>query len=125
MKGRSLYVEKYPEKLFPETIHKTKDGVWISDSSCMEWTNQSVLLKRSLFIDVLMPYAEAHPKGKVNGFPEPEHALNCHWWRKQRFKIGQGAGLFTHRRLDGSFRPNHPAYETPQNQTTQKHFKTK
>jgi hypothetical protein len=110
MKGRSIYVEKFPEKLFPEVISKTKDNIWIGDSSCMDWTNQSVLLKRSLFLDVLMPYVEAHPSGLVHGFQEPERPLNCRWWRKQRFKIGQGAGLFSHNRFDGSWRPDHPAY---------------
>ena len=111
MKGRSIYVEKFPEKLFPETIRKTKDGIWIGDSSCMDWTNQSVLLKRSLFIDKLMPYVDAHPSGPGPvGFQEPERPLNCRWWRRQRFKIGQGAGLFSHNRFDGSWRPDHPAY---------------
>jgi hypothetical protein len=111
MKGRSIYVEKYPEKLFPDVINKTEDNIWIGDSSCMDWTNQSVLLKRSLFLDVLMPYVDAHPSGlELHGFQEPERPLNCRWWRKQRFKIGQGAGIFSHNRFDGSWRPDHPAY---------------
>lgn len=111
MKGRSIYVEKYPEKLFPDTILKTEDNIWIGDSSCIDWTNQSVLLKRTLFQDVLMPYVDAHPSGlELHGFQEPERPLNCRWWRKQRFKIGQGAGIFSHNRFDGSWRPDHPAY---------------
>jgi hypothetical protein len=112
MKGRSLYVERFPEKLFPETIRKTQDGIWIGDSSCMDWTNQSVMLKRSLFLDLLMPYVDAHPSGlELHGFREPERPLNCRWWRKQHFKIGQGAGIFSHNRFDGSWRPDHPAHE--------------
>lgn len=112
MMGRSIYLEQYPERLFPDAIRKTEDGIWISDSSCTDWTNQSVMMKRTLFLDVLMPYVDAHPSGlELHGFQEPERPLNCRWWRKQRFKIGQGAGIFSHNRFDGSWRPNHPAFE--------------
>jgi hypothetical protein len=111
MKGRSIYLEKYPEKLFPDIIRKTEDDIWISDSSCTDWTNQSVMMKRAFFLDILMPYVDAHPSGlELHGFQEPERPLNCRWWRRQRFKIGQGAGLFSHNRFDGSWRPNHPGY---------------
>jgi len=112
MKGRSIYLEKYPENLFPATIRKTEDDIWISDSSCTDWTNQSVMMKRTLFLDILMPYVDAHPSGlELHGFQEPERPLNCRWWRRQRFNIGQGAGLFSHNRFDGSWRPNHPAFK--------------
>jgi hypothetical protein len=111
MKGRSIYLEKYPEKIFPDAIRKTEDDIWISDSSCTDWTNQSVMMKRTLFLDILMPYVDAHPSGlELHGFQEPERPLNCRWWRRQRFKIGQGAGLFSHNRFDGSWRPDHPGY---------------
>jgi len=112
MKGRGLYVEQYPEKLFPDVFEKTEDGIWIGDSSCMDWTNQSVLCKREFFTDVLMPYIDANPSSRTsNGFQSPERPLNCRWWRQQHFKIGQGSGLFTHQRFDGSWRPQHPAYD--------------
>lgn len=103
MKGRGLYVEKYPEKLFPDAIKKTEDGVWIGDSSCMDWTDQSVLCKRIFFTDILMPYVDAHPSSSSthNGFQCPEPPLDCRWWRRQHFKIGQGPGIFTHNRIDG------------------------
>jgi hypothetical protein len=115
MRGRSLYVERYPEKLFPETIQKTGDGIWIGDSSCMDWTNQSVLLKSALFLDVLMPYVDAHPSGlELHGTREPERPLNCRWWRRQHFKIGQGDGIFSHARFDGSWRPDHHSLENKQ-----------
>jgi hypothetical protein len=114
MKGRSLYVEKHPELLFPSTIHKTEDGIWIGDSSCMDWTNQSVLTKRTLFSDVLMPYLDTHflrlSKANKSRY-DPERPLNCRWWRNHHFKIGQGPGIFTNNRFDGSWRSDHPAYE--------------
>jgi hypothetical protein len=103
MKGRGLYVEKYPEQLFPDAIEKTEDSIWIGDSSCMDWTNQSVVCKRVFFTDILIPYVDAHPSSRLtNGFQDPERPLNCRWWRRQHFKIGQGSGLFTHDRLDSS-----------------------
>ena len=114
MKGRSLYVEKSPELLFPKTIHKTEDGIWIGDSSCMDWTNQSVLTSRKFFIDVLMPFVDTRllRLSKVSKIRnDPERQLNCRWWRNKHFKIGQGPGIFTHNRFDGSWRPDHPAYE--------------
>ena len=111
MKGRSLYVEKTPENLFPEVIQKTTDGIWIADSSCIEWTNQSVLCKRDFFLEILMPYVDSHPSsGHSNGFQTPERSLNCAWWRRKHFKIGQGEGVFTHRRNDGSWRETHHAF---------------
>jgi hypothetical protein len=112
MKGRSIYVEKAPESLFPDVIQKTEDGIWIADSSCIEWTNQSVLCKRDFFLEILMPYVDSHPSsGNSNGFQTPERPLNCAWWRTNHFKIGQGKGIFTHRRYDGSWRKTHPAFE--------------
>lgn len=112
MKGRSLYIEKAPENLFPEVIQKTEDGIWIADSSCIEWTNQSVLCKRDFFLERLMPYVDSHlSSGNSNGFQTPERPLNCAWWRGKHFKIGQGGGIFTHRRYDGSWRKTHPAFE--------------
>jgi hypothetical protein len=111
MKYLRYYPARQPEQAV-DSIRKTEDGIWISDSSCTDWTNQSVMMKRTLFLDVLMPYVDAHPSGlELHGFQEPERPLNCRWWRKQRFKIGQGAGIFSHNRFDGSWRPNHPAFE--------------
>ncbi|MBL0378472.1 MAG: hypothetical protein JKP90_02185 [Desulfofustis sp. PB-SRB1] len=112
LKGRAVYVEQAAETLFPEVIQKTADGIWIIDSSCADWTNQSVLCRRTFFTDILMPYVDAHPSSRTsNGFQSPERPLNCRWWRNRHFKIGQGKGLFTHRRVDGSWRTEHPAYE--------------
>jgi hypothetical protein len=112
MKGRAIYVEQAAEELFPEVIQKTAEGFWILDSCCADWTNQSALCRRDFFTDVLMPYVDAHPSSRTsNGFQSPERPLNCRWWRNQHFKIGQGKGLFTHRRVDGSWREEHPAFE--------------
>lgn len=115
MKGRSIYVEKEAEKLFPDVIKKTPEGIWICDSSCIDWTNQSVFCRKELFTDKLMRYVDAHPSSRTsNGFQSPERSLNCRWWRNCHLKIGQGEGFFTHNRFDGSWRESHPAYEKVQ-----------
>lgn len=104
MKGRSLFIEKHPEKLFPEVI--TKQGHFlIADSSVINFSDQCFLTSKKLFLEILMAYVNTHPKKRtLNGFQVPEICLNSPWWRKKHFKIAQGRGLFTHNRFDGSFR---------------------
>lgn len=110
--GRSVYLEHHPEALFPQLISRVQDETYAIDSSCINWTNQSILFHRDFFLDVLMPYIDTHPSSRTcNGFQTPENPLNSRWWRKQHFKVGIGRGLFTHRRVDGSWRPEHTAYE--------------
>lgn len=114
LSGRALYVEEFPEQTQPGRIrsHPAEDGLYLTDSRYLNWTNQSVLTTRRFFLDTIMPYVRAHPSGRTsNGFQSPERPLNCAWWRRQRFRIAVGRGLFTHRRLDGSWRPKHHAYE--------------
>jgi hypothetical protein len=100
MIGRSVYIEKHPEQLFPDRIRKTKDGIFIVDSAVMNWTNQSILTTKRFFLQML-DYADRHPRSRtVNGLQDMEKPLNCRWWRKQHFKIGVSDGIFTHHRLD-------------------------
>ncbi len=100
MMGRSLYIEKNPERLFPKYIWKAEDGMYIVDSKVINWTNQSILTTKKFFLQML-DYADRHPRSRtVNGFQDMEKPLNCRWWRGQHFKIGVSGGLFTHKRLD-------------------------
>ena len=100
MMGRGLYIEKWPERLFPKYIWKTGDGMYIVDSKVINWTNQSILTTKRFFLQML-DYADQHPRSRtVNGFQDMEKPLNCRWWRRQHFKIGVSDGLFTHQRLD-------------------------
>ena len=100
MIGRSLYIEKGPERLFPKYIWKTGDGMYIVNSKVINWTNQSVLTTKRFFLQML-DYADQHPRSRtVNGLQDMEKPLNCRWWRGQQFKIGVSDGLFTHKRLD-------------------------
>lgn len=114
LSGRALYVEARPEEAQPGRIHPMagEDDLFRTDSRFLNWTNQSVLTTREFFLETIMSYVRAHPSSRTsNGFQSPERPLNCPWWRRQRFRIGVGRGLFTHQRLDGSWRPKHPAFE--------------
>lgn len=107
--GRSIYIEKSPELLFPKYIKKY-DDIFVVDSKVINFTEQSFLIKKD-FLMYLIKYIKEHPKNRtLNGFQVPEIILNSHWWRSQHFKIGVGKGLFTHNRFDGSFRKTHRAY---------------
>jgi hypothetical protein len=130
--GRALYLEKFPEEVHPSAIQKISnpnnkkkptpvtpqsspirnsnkdDELYLTDSRFLNWTNQSVLLPRQLFLETLMPFVRENPSSRTsNGFQSPERPLNCPWWREQQFRIAMGLGLFGHNRIDGSWRSNH------------------
>lgn len=108
--GYSLYCEKNPDKLFPNDINKINEDLFSVSSNIMTWTNQSVLLSRKLYGE-LLDYANNNPSSRAaNGFQDLEKPLNCRWWRKQNYKIGVGEGIFSHDRYDDSWRKSHPAY---------------
>ncbi len=108
--GRSVYIEKSPEKRFPKFIQKSGD-VLIVDSECIDYTEQSFLIQKDFFLNTLCKFINENPKKRtLHGFQVPEYILNCLWWRKKHFKIGVCKGLFTHNRFDDSFRKCHPFY---------------
>lgn len=111
MKGRGIFIEKSPEKLFSEAIRR-EGNFLIADSAVINFSDQCFLCPKSFYVEVLAPYVNANPSSRtLNGFQVPEICLNSSWWRRQHFRVAQGRGLFTHGRLDGSFRPGHHAYE--------------
>lgn len=108
--GYSLYCEKNPDKVFPNEIKKISTELYNVNSSIMTWTNQSVLLTRSLYGE-LLDYADSNPSSRAaNGFQDLEKPLNSKWWRAQNYKIGVGEGIFSHDRYDDSWRKDHPSY---------------
>ncbi len=116
--GYSLYYEKYPEKIFPNYIKKIDEELFAVSSYIMTWTNQSVLLERKLYGE-LLEYAKENPSSRTaNGFADLEKPLNTSWWRKQDFQIGVGEGIFTHNRFDDSWRRSHQAYNNTIAQNT-------
>jgi hypothetical protein len=119
MAGRSVFIEQFPDHIHPHLVSRTvsttdADDFLIIDSAVLPFSDQCVLAPRRFFLDVLMDYVDKHPKKRtLNGFQVAEICLNTRWWRRQHFKVLQGRGVFTHRRYDGSFRPEHHAYEKP------------
>lgn len=100
MLGRSLFIERHPEKIFPKYIQRPLENVFIVDSEALPWTNQTTLTSR-YFLGKLLDYADSNPRSrKVNGFQDLEKPLNSTFWRESHFKIGVQLGIFTHQRLD-------------------------
>ncbi|MFT6072211.1 MAG: hypothetical protein ACJAXL_000746, partial [Alphaproteobacteria bacterium] len=87
--------------LFPDAApyHK-EDDYYLVDSAYLPWTNQSILLRREFFLDIIIRYAEmAQTKRRINGFRNLEIEMNSDFWRQGHFKICVPKGLFTHRRI--------------------------
>ena len=97
--ARGAYVERSPEKLFPKVFRRDETGL-VTTSAYLNWTNNPVLIRRSLFLEIA-DYADAHPSHRtVGGYQDFEKPLNCRWWRARGLRIGLPEGIFTHRRLD-------------------------
>lgn len=114
LRGLAVYLEDDPAEVHPRAITKLprEHEFYVTDSRYLPWTNQSVLVGRELFLETLAPFLHRNPTRRGNNdHPCFEPALNCRWWRRQRFRIGIGRGLFSHARFDGSWRPNHRCFE--------------
>ena len=100
--GQAVMDSHEAHRRFPQWIEKIECGLMRMNSRVIPWTNQSILVDKSWFLETLLPYAETHPRSQLlNGFPYLEPELNCRWWRRQEFKVGQSLpGIFTHHRLD-------------------------
>lgn len=89
--------DKSPEALFPDGIEHHPEGYYRVSARIMNWSNQSILIRRDFFLEKIIAYAEAHPsQRRVNGFPDIEKELNSHYWRRSGWSIGMGDGLFSH-----------------------------
>jgi hypothetical protein len=99
MSGRSLYIEKNPDILFSKDIRKVADDWYVADSATTDWTNQPILLGRDFYLRML-DYADANLARTIASKHDLEKLLSHRWWRGQHFKIAQGNGIFTHKRLD-------------------------
>lgn len=97
--ARGAYVERAPDVLFPRVFTRDARGL-ITTSAYLNWTNNPVLIRRDLFLEIA-DYADAHPSHRtVGGHQDFEKPLNCHWWRTRGLRIGLPDGIFIHRRLD-------------------------
>jgi len=99
--GTAVYSLSNPHEVHPKFITKHAEDVYMISSKVMPWTNQSILIKRSDFLDVILPYVEAQPlKRAINGFHNVEIELNrSKFWTQSGFKILCPKGVFTHKRL--------------------------
>ena len=98
--GTAVYVESAPAEKFPDYIVEAGDKFYLAPPSVVTWTNQSILLPRDFFLQIIIARAEAvSTKRRVNGFKNLEIELNDSWWQSRPWKIGIAPGLFTHRRL--------------------------
>lgn len=97
--SRAAYVEREPERLYPGVFRRDETGL-ITSSAFLNWTNNPVLLRKRLFLEIA-DYADAHPSSRgVGGMQDFEKPLNCRWWRSRKYRIGLLPGIFTHNRLD-------------------------
>ena len=102
MIGEACLVHKNAQQKFPSEIELLPSSHYKISSRNLNWTNQSIMFRKDWFLDTIIPFAESQNSSRfVNGFPDLEKELNCHWWRKQDFKVGwANPGLFTHQRFD-------------------------
>ena len=104
--GSAVYAIEHPDQRHPNFISAYKPSMkmstYIVSPKVMPWTNQSILMKRQDFLDVILPYVEAQPlKRGINGFHNVEIELNrSKFWTQSNFKILCPKGIFTHKRFN-------------------------
>lgn len=76
------------------------DDYYLVDCKFMPWTNQSILIRRDIFLETIIPHArQVKTRRGANKLPNLEIELNKGtFWRKSGWKILCGPGLFTHER---------------------------
>ncbi len=106
LSGTAIYASQAPAEKHPQSIQiytgDPSGTSYLVNSNVMPWTNQSILIKREIFLEVILPYVESCPlRRPVNGFHNIEIALNqSDFWVKSGYKIFCPKGLFTHKRLE-------------------------
>lgn len=59
-KGRAIMFEQHPEKVHPDAISKLHSENYVTDSRFCNWSNQSVLVKKSFFLDIIYAIVWKH-----------------------------------------------------------------
>ena len=96
MIGNSIYAYAEPHKIF-KAVEQRPGGWFRISARHMNWSNQSIMIRRKFFLDEILAYAAANPsKRTVNGFPDIEKELNSSHWRNSGWHVGADLGLFTH-----------------------------
>lgn len=105
MAADTLHFDLSPGLVTPYLVDRG-GGIYATSSRYSKWENRAVFVRRSFFLNVLIPFAESHPTSRaVNGHPDLEHRINSKknksWWRGRNFRLLIAhPGLFGHRRLD-------------------------
>ncbi|MEP6343565.1 MAG: hypothetical protein ABJ275_09635 [Maricaulaceae bacterium] len=101
LSGTAVYSVSHPHERHPDVIKKYSENSYIVSPKAMPWTNQSILMKRRDFLDVILPYVLAQPLSRaVNGFHNVEIELNrTSFWVNSNFGTLCPKGLFTHKRF--------------------------
>ena len=78
------------------------DDYYLVDCRVMPWTNQSILIRRNIFLETIIPHArQVKTRRGANKLPNLEIELNKgRFWRHSGWKILCGPGLFTHERQE-------------------------
>jgi len=99
--GSAIYDGPNAHQKHPEYIQQYSPDHYIISPAAMPWTNQSILLRRQDFLDIIYPYVDAQPLSRaINGFHNIEIELNrSRFWTQSNYNIFCPPGLFTHKRL--------------------------
>lgn len=103
--GISPYVDEDPSAKFPHLIFNTGEQsengpIYRVRTKHLNWTNQSIMIKRDFFLKNIIGYAKTHKtRRRVNGFRNLEIELNSRYWRNNKWYVGMPRGLFTHQRV--------------------------
>jgi len=99
--GSAIYNGPNAHKKHPDYIRQYSHDHYIISPAAMPWTNQSILLRRQDFLNVICPYVESQPLTRsINGFHNVEIELNrSQFWTHSNYNIFCPPGLFTHKRL--------------------------
>jgi len=101
LSGYALYDGPNSIAKHPNNFEYVDGGFYLIDASVMPWTNQSILIDRTFFLDKIVPLARSiETRRHANNLPNLEIELNkSQQWQNSKWKIACGPGLFTHERI--------------------------
>lgn len=104
--GAAFFIERDPDIVHPKAIRRLPSGNFATTSRYRKWSNQSLLVERRFFLDVICARVEARPDRRlVHGHQDIERAIvggriGLGWWQRLGVPMGQaGTGCFSHQRL--------------------------
>ena len=102
LKASAIYAETHPDRRQPGAVARSANGNWLTRSPFINWSNQSILVRRAWLDEVILERVRTHPSSRpLNGFQDIERAVNGRWWRALDVPVGVSEpGIFSHRRLD-------------------------